>query len=380
MKELQDIVAAYQRHQNLGQKTALATVVHVEGSSYRRPGARMLVAETGELTGAISGGCLEGDALRKARLAMSQGKPALVTYDTMDEEDATLGVGLGCNGIIHILIEPILPGSENHPLMFLQMVTSKREAAVLVTFFSLEDRQAEQPGSTILYLGKEWFFSQPVPEEVWLRVQQDAPQALRQRTSLLTSYSLAGASLSAFVEVLQPGPSLVICGAGNDVMPLVNMAALLGWPTTVFDGRANYAIAERFPKATKVLVAKPEHVLEQVPLEEQTVFLLLTHNYNYDLAMLRQLLPLPVPYIGVLGPKKKLNRLLQELQEEGMSLPEEQLQRVYGPTGLDLGAETAEEIALSILAEIKTVFSHGTGGSLREKKQPIHSSTQPAEA
>ena len=120
MKEIRDIILAGERALLQGKQFALATVVHVEGSSYRRPGARMLITEDGMLTGAISGGCLEGDALRKALLVMSQQKPMLVTYDTMDDDDAKFGVGLGCNGIIQVLIEPIRPGQENNPLQTTQ--------------------------------------------------------------------------------------------------------------------------------------------------------------------------------------------------------------------------------------------------------------------
>src|SRR5580698_4978389 len=152
MKEIIDIVAAYDEAVKSGKKTALATVVLVEGSAYRRAGARMLITEDGQLTGAISGGCLEGDALRKARMVILQQEPLLVTYDTMDDDDAKLGVGLGCNGIIHILIEPINDGQIN-PIMLLKAVMSSRGYSVLVTVFSIEDRKAPQPGSC-LYLAR----------------------------------------------------------------------------------------------------------------------------------------------------------------------------------------------------------------------------------
>src|SRR5215212_542899 len=140
MKELKDIIRAYDEAVREGKQTALATVVHLEGAAYRRPGARMLITEDGQLTGAISGGCLEGDALRKAQLVMVQKKPMLVTYDTTDEDDAKLGVGLGCNGIISILIEPVNAEDENNPIAFLKVILSKRQSAVLVTLFSLDKK------------------------------------------------------------------------------------------------------------------------------------------------------------------------------------------------------------------------------------------------
>src|ERR1700760_1312386 len=150
MKEIRDILQAFARAQQAGKRSALATVVHVEGSSYRRPGARMLVTEDGQLTGAISGGCLEGDALRKALFAINQQKNKLVTYDTTNEDDVQFGVQLGCNGIVHILFEPIDEGKEYHPLRLLKYLIAKRREAVLLTLFSL-DRAADQQGTALLY-------------------------------------------------------------------------------------------------------------------------------------------------------------------------------------------------------------------------------------
>ena len=149
MKEIEDIITAFKKAQQQNKKTALATVVHVEGSSYRRPGARMLVTEDGELTGAVSGGCLEGDALRKALLAINQQQNKLVTYDSMDEEDNTIGIQLGCNGIVHILFEPIDTAKENNPLSLLEKITAQKNNAALVTFFSLNSKAA-QPGTCLL--------------------------------------------------------------------------------------------------------------------------------------------------------------------------------------------------------------------------------------
>ena len=142
MKEILNIIKAFDEAQQQQLQTALVTLVHVDGSSYRRPGARMLVREDGQLTGAISGGCLEGDALRKALLAMAQKKPMLVTYDTNDEDDASLGLGLGCNGIIQVLIEPINPAEQNNPIQLLEAVAVKRQKAVLITLFSLAKKKA----------------------------------------------------------------------------------------------------------------------------------------------------------------------------------------------------------------------------------------------
>ena len=372
MKELEDIVRAFEEAQQAGKQTALATVVQVEGSSYRRPGARMLVTEDGQLTGAISGGCLEGDALRKARLVLAQQKPMVVTYDTSDEDDAQLGVGLGCNGIIHILIEPIRPEQVTNPIELIKKVIAKRQNAVLVIVFSVRNRPVPQPGTSILLTAEATMSNNNVPPELAGQLRHDARTVRQNGAAEIKKYTLGETEYTAFIEWVPPAVALVVMGAGNDALPLVTMARLLGWHVTVVDGRANYATTARFPTAHRVLVAKPEQVLAQVPVDDQTVFVMLTHNYNYDLAMLRQLVNLTLPYIGVLGPKKKLDRLLAELAETGLPLTEEQLARVYGPMGLDIGAETAEEIALATLAEIKAVFRQKTGSFLRDSPEAIH--------
>jgi xanthine dehydrogenase accessory factor len=370
MKEIRDIIKAYDEAQKLGKQTAVATVVHVEGSSYRRPGARMLIEDDGQLTGAISGGCLEGDALRKALLVMTEKRSRLVTYDTMDDDDAKFGVGLGCNGIIQVLIEPIDISNPDNPIQYLKKVNEKRQTAALVTLFSLQDRKDPQYG-TCLLLKEDGDIVQHIPvlKDVLL---VDANEALINQNSSFKNYTSDDHDITAFIEVIRPPVSIIIIGAGNDVVPVVNMADILGWETTVVDGRANYAKKERFMSACQVLVAKPENALEQIAIDEQTVFLLMTHNYNYDMAMLRQLLGKNVAYIGMLGPKKKRERMLNELKEEGSNFTEQQLSVLHSPVGLDIGAETSEEIALSILAEIKAMFANKDVQSLRKIKEVIH--------
>lgn len=369
MKEIRDIVAAFDKAQQQGQQTALATVVLVEGSSYRRPGARMLITEDGTLTGAISGGCLEGDALRKAQQVMFRQQSMLVTYDTTDDDDAKLGVGLGCNGIIHILIEPIVTSDPNHPVQLLKDWLGQRQNAVLVTLFALADRKGVQPGTSLLLTADGVRRHESFEGASWYQaMQEDAAEALRDTAPATKQYE----QFTAFVEVLKPPPSLLIFGAGNDAIPLTAMAGVLGWNTTVIDGRTNYATLQRFPLATRVIVSKPEQALKQVTVDERTAAILMTHNYNYDLAMLQQLLPLQLPYIGSLGPRKKLDRMLEELRGNGVEVTPEQLEKVYGPTGLDIGAEGAEEIALSIFSEIQAVLAGSPGTPLRDKQAPIH--------
>jgi len=369
MKEIRNIIKAFEQAQKEGKKTALATVVHVEGSSYRRPGARMLVTEEGQLTGAISGGCLEGDALRKALLAITQRKNKLVTYDTTDEDDAKFGVQLGCNGIVHILFEPVQTGEPSNPIYLLSQLINNRQPAVLATLFSLD--HTLQPGTSLLY--RHGNIQSSLPEALQSSMTADVNEALHNQTSCLQGYSYEKQQLNAFIEYIAPPVALVIAGAGNDIQPLAELTEMLGWHTTVVDGRPTHATALRFPKADKVLVAKPEEVLAHLQTDSRTVFLLMTHNYNYDLALLTQLVLQDCVYIGILGPKKKLDRMLGELIGRGVTLTEKQRSVIYGPVGLDIGAETAEEIAVSVIAEIKAVMAGRSGTSLKEKDHSIHS-------
>lgn len=369
MKEINDIIKAYDEAQQKAEQSALATVVHVEGSSYRREGARMLITEQGQLTGAISGGCLEGDALRKALLAMAQQRPMLVTYDTNDEDDATIGLGLGCNGIIQVLIEPIDGSRPGNPIALLRAITSKRQHSVLVTLFSLHDKRAIQPGTCMMVTADCCIANDSIPlKDILIK---DAGLVLHQQQSLFKELEFESAPLNAFIEMIPPAVALIIIGAGNDTIPLVKMADMLGWQSTIVDGRPEYAKAERFTASCQVLLSKPENLLDKISIDDHTVFLLMTHNYNYDMAMLPVLLANNVVYAGMLGPRKKRDRMLQELQDKGISFTQTQLSVLHSPIGLDIGAETPEEIALSVIAEIKAVLSGKKGSPLAANNSPV---------
>lgn len=362
MKEIKDIVKAFEAATRQGKKTALATVVHVEGSSYRRPGARMLVTEDGRLTGAISGGCLEGDALHKAVLAIAQKKNKLVVYDTTDEDDAKLGIQLGCNGVVSILFEPIDHHlAVNNPINLLKAAIADRKPVVLVTGYSLNNMQ---------------HYGTCNAAHLPLRIRQEisaiSNEVLTKCDSTHAVLSIENNRQQFFFEYCQPPVCLVIVGAGNDAMPLASMAGILGWPATIVDGRRSHATAQRFPTAEKVLTGKPQDVITRLATDDRTAVVLMTHNYNYDIAMLRLLMAMPLPYIGILGPISKRNRMFSELEQEGIIYSGEDLQKVYGPTGLNLGAETSEEIALSITAEIMAVMQQKQPIHLKHKQQAIH--------
>ena len=369
MKEISEILKAHSQAKATGKKTALATVVKVEGSSYRQPGARMLVTEDGLLTGAISGGCLEGDALRKALLSIHQQQNKLITYNTSNEDDSEVGLQLGCNGIVHILFEYIDDAVENNPIQLLQQLEFERKDAVVAAVFSLK-RQAVQQGTLLFYRENET----PIyANTTTLNILEDVKQALKIKATLVRQLHDEQEN-EVLADYINPPVSLVIVGAGNDVQPLVKMTSLLGWEITIGEGRATHATKKRFPEAKNVFVVKPEQLLENISIDAQTYFILITHNYKYDLAVLKLLVQTNCNYIGILGPKTKLNRMLDDLNNEGIQLTEEKLTTIYGPIGLDLGAETAEEIALSIVAEIKAVMSGKQGVSLKYKTEKIHSS------
>lgn len=369
MKEIKDIVkaAAIASTENLAM--VLATVVKVEGSSYRRPGARMLVTEDGQMTGAISGGCLEGDALKKAILAIHQRKNRLVSYDTNTDEGSAIGLQLGCNGIVHILFEYVDLERRDHPIALLRRLLQQREEALLITSFST-DKQREQIGTRLLIAGSE---------ENTLSLKSQLPileehinVAKTKRQSVLALIEEEGQRYEILIEYIAPTVHLVVVGAGNDAQPVVEMAHLLGWETTVVDGRASHVNATRFPQASQLIIAPATGIITKMSVDPWTVFVLMTHNYSYDLTLLKELMHSATIYIGSLGPKTKLLRMFDDIHQAGITITESQKDKIYGPVGLDIGAETSAEIALAIVAEIKAVLSDRPGVPLKFLTTKIH--------
>jgi len=369
MKEIQLILAVYKNYEKSNIKSALATVVKVDGSAYRRPGARMLVSENGDLTGAISGGCLEGDALRKAQTVIFQDQSMLVTYDTTDEDDQKFGIGLGCNGIIQILMEPLNYNNPNNPVLLLEKALEERANSILITLFSIKNARSAQIGTIALKKGAELFgeINQHEPE-LKSRILTDLENTSSVIESVVKTYK-AFDDLHVFFEVIKPRVRICLFGAGNDTIPLCKMASFLGWDVIIIDGRKQYATKERFEHALKIVVGPADEVVSQLEFDQNTVALLMTHNFEYEVKVLEQLLLFSLPYIGILGPKKKSQKLFERLENQGFNINQEQ---IYGPVGLNIGAEGSEEIALSILAEIKTVLMQKKPYSLREKEGPIH--------
>jgi xanthine dehydrogenase accessory factor len=367
MKELNEIIKAYDKAILRNKQVALLTVVRVDGSSYRRPGARMLVTDDGKITGAISGGCLEGDALQKALFAMATGENKMISYDSTGEDDIQFGLHLGCNGVVHILFEYIKKDDPYNAVELLRLILNAGEGAVLATLFSMKKIQL---GTRLLYLKNKVHSS--LPGHLQYLLTETVQIAYAEKQSSFLDVDIEQTTCTAFIEYIESPVSVVIAGAGNDVQPLVEIAAMLGWSVIVVDGRSHYALPERFPEASKVLYSRPADILSQIKTGSQTVFLLMTHNYNYDLGFLKHIVEQEFGYIGLLGPAQKRDRILSDLQDQGVWLNEEQLSKIHGPTGLDIGAENSTEIALSIVAEIKAFLSGRSGSPLKLKKEAIH--------
>ena len=373
MKEIQLIISAYETLQIEGKKTALATVVQVDGSAYRRPGARMLVSEDGELTGAISGGCLEGDALRKAQTVIFQQKSMLVTYDTTDEDDQKFGVGLGCNGIIHVLIEPIDYHNTINPIELLKIAISDRVSCKLITVFSVKYSKQEQIGTKVLLKENQIIGDTTgIENSLWLKIQAET-EGNDYNLTIIRKYEEFD-EVQAFIEVIKPAIRILLFGAGNDTVPLAKMAEILGLEVIVIDGRKNLATSARFPSAMQIITGAGDEVVQKLETDRNSAALLMTHNFEYEAQVLEKLMNLDLPYVGILGPKKKSEKLIERLEMKGMTVNQA---TIYSPMGLDIGAEGSEEIALSILAEVKAVLAKKPATFLRNKKGPIHEETHP---
>lgn len=373
MKEIQTIVAAYRDHlrQDSG-IVALATVVSVKGSVYRRPGARMLISTHGHSLGAISGGCLEGDVVERASQVMTSGQSQLVVYDTTSDGDTVWGLGMGCNGEVQVLIEPVSPTADPHPITMLETLLSQSLPLVWATVVKTTDLNSVSVGSHLL-LHSDGVVHSSIPNQALAKsLVADAGQVLRHQKSEFKAYVVEGVTTQVFLEFLEPPQPLVIFGAGYDALPLAALASELGWQVSVIDHRPAFARAERFPLANHVIQSHPETISDHVKLTSRTVAVVMTHNYQRDGEVLKALLPFPLPYIGMLGPKRRTDALLNDLQEAGVEITPGQRQRIFGPAGLDIGAETPEEIALSIIAEIRAVISGHQAGFLRQRLGPIH--------
>jgi xanthine/CO dehydrogenase XdhC/CoxF family maturation factor len=310
----------------------------------------MVVLPDGSSVGAISGGCLEKDVLAHAERVRSQGVAMAVAYDLTSDDDMPWGLNMGCAAKIDVLLEPAPTGEAPQHLAFVLGELAKREPAVVATVFKAP-AGGPAPGAR-LYLSGDGRSSGPLAGaagEVAGWLSGEARRVMRERRSEAVTRRTALGEMDALVEYVPLPVQLVLCGAGADVEPLCRLGRELGW---------------------QVRIVGKDEPLEG--LDERSAVVIMTHNYGRDLALLEALLASSAGYIGVLGPKGRTERLLQDLKSNGREPEPDQARRLFAPVGLDLGAETPEEIALAVAAEVRAVFAGRRGGMLRERKGPIH--------
>jgi xanthine dehydrogenase accessory factor len=351
VRELRNLIAAFDALGHSG-SAVLATVVEVEGSTYRRAGARALLLPEGDAVGLIGGGCLEGDLAERAREVRASGAAIRLRYDHRGEDDVIWGLGVGCAGRVDVLLQPVSRGRPG-PIDTLRESLGAPGARTLATVIAREGDAAPELGACVDLS----------------RAERDA---LLERGHARTRWRGGEAHrIQIFEEIVAPPPEILVFGAGPDALPVVRLAAALGYTVRVVDPRPALARADRFAEAAEVLCCAPEEAGGKLAVTASCVALLMTHHYLHDLGFLRFLLGTPVPYVGVLGPKRRTDDLLRDLRDDG-GLPEDASERVHGPAGLDLGAEAPDEIALALLSEIQAARAGRRGGPLRERKGPIH--------
>jgi xanthine dehydrogenase accessory factor len=372
VSEITDVLGALESLRAQGQRLALATIVAVRGSTYRRPGARLLVPEEGTPIGNISGGCLEGDVADMARLVMQEGTARLAGWDLTADDDEVWGLGLGCNGAIEVFIEPAERAAT--VAKALREALEREQPICVITALESEARSVE-PGARLIVRPDGSVEGSLGDEGIDGEATVAAKELLAAGRSEVRTFAEA---TRAFVEVLEPPLRLVICGAGHDAIPLVRAAAGIGWRPVVVDDRESFLTEDRFPAAhAMVHVDDPAHVIDHAPLDERTCAVVMTHNYLRDRDYLRGLLRSDAGYIAMLGPAARTERILMDLAASGVEITEKDRARIHGPAGLDLGADGPDEVAHAIIAEILAVRHERGGGFLRERPGPIHDRPRP---
>lgn len=361
MKEIRNIIAKYEQSDHSQEQLALASVVNIEESAYRRIGARMLVSSNGTWVGGISGGCLEGDALRRSQKAIYNSRPSTVVYDTMDDDANQIGVGLGCNGRIEVLFTPIDPDDPNNLIELLKKVVKLNQPAILLQVIAAIEVEFLGQAKLVHQVAMPFSFCAVNSEALLQQIEQ---VRIKRRPQILTVHNRQEQELKILVEYLRPELRLVIVGDNYDVLALVSIVNELGWEVH---------LVGREKKLSKALYKVASNIYEyeafqEVPIDDFTAVVLMTHDYNWDKKMLPLILAKKPPYIGVLGPKKRMHKIESELTENSAL----DFDTIHGPVGLDIGAETPEEIAISIVAEIIATFRNREGTSLKLRKETIH--------
>lgn len=334
----------------------LGTVVATEGSTYRKPGAMMLIAEDSSYRGLISGGCLEADLAAHARDVFADGKTRNVVYDMSHGDDFAWGLGLGCDGIIHLMLQRLDASTQFGFLETLDQAWKTRHSGMLSLVISSSD-PAFSDGDFALNCGN----GLTAGASLLLDGTQTHEGALFSRGHDMSrrywqdTLKTGSGEVELLLVPIMPPPTILICGAGHDAVPVAGLAAEMGWNCTIVDHRPGYAREDRFPASCEVQVLQPSELGERIPLDQVDAAVLMTHHLGHDRAYLSQVVEASLPYIGLLGPRARRDRLLDEIGASDV--------HVHGPAGLDIGAELPESIALAIVAEIHA-FLNGRDGSM----------------
>ena len=370
MKDLFSILGEIEILDAAGEAYAMATLVKVSGSTYRGTGARMLITTKGSATGTISGGCLESDVRERAKQVIADGKPQLVKYETTADEDILWGTGMGCRGVIYAFID--CPVSFAPLFRDLSQQLRQDTPVVLATVFDCSGDYKKMTGQRLLFDGEKVTGGQFENDKFREAIIVKAVDALRSGKSTSYTFKTDQGHAEVFIEFIGTPISFLVFGGGHDVHPLLHFAKQLEWRTTIIEHRPAFVSRERFPEASDVQLLEDGPIPKGLRLNSRTVCVVMTHNYLTDKKILKGLLCSQARYIGMLGPTERAQQLLSEIQDEGADITEKQLEKVFSPVGLDIGADNADEIALAIIAEILAVIAGRNGGFLRERKSAIH--------
>ena len=368
MKEIKTILEQLKIASDKGIKTTLATVVNVHGSSYRRTGARMLILENGYWFGSVSGGCLEGDVINKAQEVIKDNKSQLFKYDTRQNAKNSFGMGYGCNGLLEILIEPIEYNEKNAVYSILKNLTMEPSTQGLSTVFDVADDQFIQPGERYHSNGLNFISN----TELANRIKEDLKSIVESGQSKSITYRINDKKVKVFHEVFEPNINILIYGAVFHVVPFLRITNELGYNVHVTDSFEPIQPIWNFPNAEEIKILEIEKVDSLIKNTPKLAVVFLTHNFFYIKEELPKVLKSDAPYIGILGSRKKTQKILKEAEVNIDNYTETELAKIHYPIGLDIGANTPEEIALSIVAEIKAFFSHRTGEPLKKFDGYIH--------
>lgn len=338
-----------------GEAMVLVTVYETLGSTYSKAGARMLILAEGGSQGLVSGGCLEGDLAERARRVLATGEATTVTYDLRDEADELFGLGVGCNGLISVLLQALTPANGFEPMATIaDVLLGERIGGLATVIEAAGDRSeanAAAAGASLVVAG-EAVTAFGVGADAVAVLTQACHDAIASGSASLQK-SAAGARV--LFAPLVPVPRVLILGAGLDAVPLVNLIAELGWRVTIADHRPGYLQRDGFERAGDRRVVAPTKLGQEIDLKRYDGIVVMSHHLATDREYLRQLAEAGNAYIGLLGPPARRERLISELGSDAGSLAT----RLRGPVGIDIGADSAESIALSIAAELQRVLATG---------------------